>query len=72
MTTPSTNLERDIALLIAEVKIKTGWTQEEISRRLGYGDRYISVQKSKKLLRQMPVNSLRTLASMAGKRLTIV
>ena len=71
MTTPSTDLEHEIALLVAEVKIKTGWTQEEISKRLGYGDRYIAGQKSKKLLRQMPVDSLRALASMAGKRLTI-
>ena len=68
---PSTDLEYTIAELIAGVKIRTKKTEAEISETLGKGRQYLTIQKSKKLLRRMAADDLRNLAAMAGKKLTI-
>lgn len=69
---PSTDLEYAIAEMIASVKIRTKKTEMEISEDLGKGPRYLTVQKSKRLLRRMPADDLQNLAAMAGKKMTFV
>ncbi len=69
---PSTDLEYTIAELIAGVKIRTKKTEAEISEALGKGRQYLTIQKSKKLLRRMAADDLRNLAAMAGKKMTFV
>ena len=69
---PSTDLEHTIAEMIASVKIRTKKTETEISEDLGKGRQYLTVQKSKRLLRRMPADDLRNLAAMAGKKMTFV
>ena len=68
----SSVLDRSIAEVIAAVKLRTGWTEEQISQNIGYNPQYLKSLKTRGKLRRMPAEKLQILAVMAGREIRFV
>ncbi len=65
-------LDRSIAEVIAAAKLRTGWTEEQISQNIGYNPQYLKSLKTRGKLRKIPTDKLQILAVMAGREIRIV
>lgn len=65
-------LDRSIAEVIAAAKLRTGWTEEQISQNIGYNPQYLKSLKTTGKLRRMPADKLQILAVMAGREIRFV
>lgn len=65
-------LDRSIAEVIAAAKLRTGWTEEQISQNIGNGPKYLRNMKTTGTLRKMPAEKLQILAVMAGREIRFV
>ena len=65
-------LDRSIAEVIAAAKLRTGWTEEQISQNIGYNPQYLKSLKTRGKLRKIPTDKLQILAVMAGREIRFV
>lgn len=68
--TPATRMKKDIEKLISDVSIETGWTERQISEKLGKNQHYLRNAKAQDNLLHLPVIVLMQLAWWAGREMS--